>query len=325
MKILAVDDDPIIVELLAQFLITLGPHELVTAQSGQEALELVAQHDASPFDCFMLDIQMPQMDGMQLARHLRRNPTYGITPIIMLTAMSEKRYIDGAFAAGATDYVTKPFDLTELRARMNMVDQLVHTRKSQAIKQFSASTLLEGTDQPDRIDLHEPIALHDIHNVIACNAMENYVAQLSRSSLFGSTVFALALRKADIHHETLYGAEFKFLLEDVAEVISDALSDRQLLMTYAGNGTFLCITETGWRPEMNRVMDLVNLQLSRAQIISNSGEELHPRVSAGIAIRLVWKSGEQILNSLSKAQSSAEDAAEEYERLKSDFFHWKQA
>jgi CheY-like chemotaxis protein len=264
---------------------------------------------------------MPEMDGIQLVQKIRQNPAYETTPVIMLTAMSEKRYIDGAFAAGATDYVTKPFDLTELRARMNIADQLVQTRKSGAIKHFSASTLLEGTHQPDQVDLHEPIGLHDIDNVIACNAMENYVAQLSRNSLFGSTVFALSLRKADIHHETLSGAEFKFLLEDVAEIISDALSNRHFLMTYAGNGTFLCITETGWRPEMVRVMDLVNLQLSRAQIMSNSGEELHPRVSAGIAIRLVWKSGEQILNSLSKAQSSAEDAAAEYERLKSDFFH----
>jgi len=321
MKILAVDDDPIIVELLTQFLSMLGDHDLTTAQSGKEALEIVAQSEATPFDCFMLDIQMPQMDGMQLARHLRQNATYVSTPIVMLTAMSEKRYIDGAFAAGATDYVTKPFDLIELQARIGIVEQLVQTHKSEAITKFSTNTLLEGSEQTDRIDLHVPIELHDITNVIACRAMENYVAQLSRNSLFGSTVFAFTLRRADILHDTLSGAEFKFLLEDVAEVISDTLSERQLLMTYAGNGTFLCITESGWRPEMSRLMDAVNLQLSRAQIICNSGEELHPRVSAGMAIRLVWKSGEQVLNSLSMAQSSAEEAAEEYERLKLDFFH----
>ncbi|WP_299028219.1 response regulator [uncultured Sulfitobacter sp.] len=321
MKILAVDDDPIIVELLSQFLTTLGPHELTTAGSGKEALEIVAQHSSAPFDCFMLDIQMPQMDGMELARALRQNISYATTPIVMLTAMSEKRYIDGAFAAGATDYVTKPFDLTELKARINMVEQLVLSRQAKAINRFAASTLLEGAELADSIDMHEPISLHDIDNVIACTAMENYVAQLSRSSLFGSTVFAFTLRKADKYCDNLSGAEFKFLIEDVAEVISDTLSDHQFLMTYAGSGTYLCITESGWRPDMPRLTDSVNLHLNRAQVMSNTGEELHPRVSAGVSIRLVWKSGDQILNALSTAQSSAEDAAEEYERLKTDFFH----
>lgn len=320
MKILAVDDDPIIVELLSQFLTTHGTHDLITAGSGQEALELIAQHEAEPFDCFLLDIQMPKMDGTQLARHLRQNAAYTTSPIVMLTAMSEKRYIDDAFAAGATDYVTKPFDLTELKIRVNVVEQLVLSRKSKTVTHFAASTLLKSAELLDSIDVHEPINLHDIDNVISCTAMENYVAQLSRNSLFGSTVFAMTIRKAGEYCDTLTGAEFKFLIEDVAEVVSDTLSDRQFLMTYAGNGTYLCITESGWRPDMSHLADNLNLHLSRAQIMSNTGEELHPRVSAGIAIRLIWKSGDQILNSLSKAQASAEDAAMEYERLKTDFF-----
>lgn len=322
MKILAVDDDPIIVELLSHVLTTIGPHDVSLAGSGHEALALLADHDAAPFDCFMLDIQMPRMDGMELARALRQHPAYGTAPIVMLTAMSEKRYIDGAFAAGATDYVTKPFDLPELKARMQVIEELVQSRKARAVSQFAASTLLKGAPLPDSFNLHEPITLHDVPNVIACTAMENYVAQLSRSSLFGSTVFAFTLRKADTFCDTLSGAEFKFLIEDVAEVISETLGGHQFLMTYAGSGTYVCITESGWRPEMSALTDSINLHLSRAQIISNGGDELHPRVSAGVAIRLVWKSGDQILNALSKAQGTAEAAAEEYERLKTDFFQF---
>lgn len=321
MKILAVDDDPIILELLSQFLSTFGAHDLSTAGSAAEALDLIIEPDAPLFDCFLLDIQMPMMDGMELARRLRQTDSYTIAPIVMLTAMSEKKYIDGAFAAGATDYVTKPFDLTELKVRVNMVEQLVLSRKSKVVKSFSAKSLLEGAQQADLIDLYEPINLHDIDNVIACAAMENYVSQLSRSSLFGSTVFAFTLRKPAYYCDNLSGAEFKFLIEDVAEVISDTMSGHQFLMTYAGSGTYLCITESGWRPDMPRLTDSMNLQLSRAQIISNDGAELYPRVSAGVAIRLVWKSGDQILNALSKAQASAESAADEYERLKTDFFH----
>lgn len=321
MKILAVDDDPIILELLSQFLETVADHQVATADGADRALAQINAHPAGHFDCFMLDIQMPQIDGMALARSIRKLEGYETTPIIMLTAMSEKRYIDGAFTAGATDYVTKPFDLTELRDRIDTVEASIKDRAQKPKDGFTAQAMLKSTMPADYIDLYEPIALHDVDNVIACAAMENYVAQLSRSSLFGSTVFAFTLRRAEALFEHLTPVEFKFLIEDVAEVVSDTLKGHQFLMTYAGSGTYLCITESGWRPDMARLTDDVNLHLNRAQLMSNSGEELHPRVSAGIAIRLVWKSGDQILNALSKAQATAEEAAEEYERLKTDFFH----
>lgn len=321
MKILAVDDDPIILELLQQFMLAIGDHDLTAALSADNAVALLGESQAAPFDCFLLDIQMPGMDGIELTKQIRMREGYASTPILMLTAMSEKRYIDNAFAAGATDYATKPFDLTELTARITMIERLVLSQKVKADKVFAANSMLETIKATDCFDLHEPIELHDIENVIACTAMENYVAQLSRNALFGSTVFAFSLRKPDKFCDALSGAEFRFLIEDVAEVVSESLSRRQFLMTYAGNGTYLCITESGWRPEMTSLADAINLRLSKAQIMSNNGDELHPRISPGKAIRLVWKSGDQILNALSKAQASAEDAAFEHERLKTDFFH----
>lgn len=91
MRILATDDDPIILELLSQFLIAVGPHEVVTANSGAEALALLGEETTAPFDCFLNDIQMPQMDGIELTRRIKKIPTYAAAPIVMLTAMSEIR------------------------------------------------------------------------------------------------------------------------------------------------------------------------------------------------------------------------------------------
>ncbi len=320
MRILAVDDDPIILELLSQFLSSVGPYTLSTAESAHAAIALLTEQEAPAFDAFLLDIQMPEMDGIALAQHIRKLPEYAIAPIVMLTAMSEKRYIDSAFSAGATDYVTKPFDLTELKTRIGVIAQLVESRKAPPTA-ATTHAVPDNAAPAGHLNLHEPMSLHDIDSVIDSVAMENYVAQLSRSSLFGSTVFAFSMRKPESYYEALSAAEFRFLIEDVAEVISDALSGHQFLMTYAGSGTYLCITESGWRPDMPRLTDQVNLQLSRAEIVSNDGTELHPRMSSGAAIRLVWKSGDQILNALSKAQASAEHASAEYERLKTDFFH----
>ena len=189
MKILAVDDDPIILELLTQFVASFGKHALVTAGSGNEALDLLASDTKAGFDCFMLDIQMPGMDGMELARQIRAMPDHVETPIVMLTAMSEKRYIDGAFGAGATDYVTKPFDVPELQTRIEVIDRLVRNRKPKGTKVFVAETLRA---QPDRdmenVELHAPISLHDVDNVIDQLLAEQFVSRVGDKN--SSTFFA---------------------------------------------------------------------------------------------------------------------------------------
>ncbi|MFK5998799.1 MAG: response regulator, partial [Rhodobacterales bacterium] len=67
MRILSVDDDPIILELLAAVLVSMGHTDVTTAGSATEALEIV-KDDPEPFDCFLLDIQMPGIDGIQLCK-----------------------------------------------------------------------------------------------------------------------------------------------------------------------------------------------------------------------------------------------------------------
>ncbi|MGS4985746.1 hypothetical protein [Pseudosulfitobacter sp. RP-4] len=67
-------------------------------------------------------------------------------------------------------------------------------------------------------------------------------------------------------------------------------------------------------------MDDVNLALSRMELFNNKGEPLEPRVSAGSAVRMIWKSGNAVMNALGEAHSSAKAAAEKYERNRHDFW-----
>ncbi|MEH6647079.1 response regulator [Sulfitobacter sp.] len=316
MKILSVDDDPVILEILCQVLSEMDTHVMVSAASAQEALTILDQNDGPAFDCILLDIQMPSVDGTMLARHIRKTDGYDSTPIVMLTVMSEKRDIDAAFAAGATDYIFKPFDLIELRTRINVVEQLVQTRK----KTFDAVAIYKASNTEVHLDPNDAFEVRDIENVISFDAMKNYVAQLSRNALFDSTVFAFTLRNATVHCENLSAHDFKTLIADVVEVISGRFSDRRVLIAYAGSSTFVCITGSGSRPNMAAMTDLANLHLNQASIMSGDGTDLNPRVSAGIAISLVWKSGEQIPSCIVTAQVSAEKAAAEHERLRYDFF-----
>lgn len=108
------------------------------------------------------------------------------------------------------------------------------------------------------------------------------------------------MRDIEAFHQALNAFEFSGLISDVAEVISDTLAGHQFLMSYGGDGTFVCVTESGWRPDTERLMDDVNLALSRMELFNNKGEPLEPRVSAGSAVRMIWKSGNAVMNALAR-------------------------
>jgi CheY-like chemotaxis protein len=319
MKILAVDDDPIILSLLEAYFGSFRNHDVTMAASGAEALQLLVQAGTDVFDCFMLDIQMPEMDGIELTRRIRKQLKYRDTPIIMLTVMSQKTNIDEAFAAGATDYATKPFEIRDLNARIGMAEALVSARKVNPFRNRIAQHFDDTAGSlANKALLHEAFAIWGVDNVIDYPAMENYVTQLSRSALLGSTVFALTIRQIGDYHKALSRNTFHGMIEDSAKIISECLVERQNLITYAGNGTFVCIVESGYLPDMRELMDTLNIAFSNREVYRSGEERLHPRVSAGRSIRLVWRKGAEVLNALSDVQASAIAAAAEHDRSRYD-------
>jgi DNA-binding response OmpR family regulator len=112
MRVLIVEDDPAIVRFLERGLAAHG-HQAVTADNGREGVQMAADETV---DFVLLDIMLPGMDGQEALRRIRaRRP--GV-PVLMLTARDEVRDKVSALDGGADDYLTKPFDLEELLARM---------------------------------------------------------------------------------------------------------------------------------------------------------------------------------------------------------------
>ena len=109
MKILAVDDDETALEILKIALINAKYSDVTVARSAYEAMDIIEKHGET-FDCFIFDISMPGMSGIELCQTVRNSARHAGIPIIMITALSDQCNIDQAFAAGATDYVTKPFN-----------------------------------------------------------------------------------------------------------------------------------------------------------------------------------------------------------------------
>ncbi len=113
-KILVVDDEPVLVETIAYNLEQAG-FSVTTAADGSSAIE--AAHREMP-DLIILDIMLPEMDGLEVCRQLRRDSETATTPIMMLTAKGDEIDKVVGLEVGADDYVTKPFGRRELLARV---------------------------------------------------------------------------------------------------------------------------------------------------------------------------------------------------------------
>lgn len=113
-KILVVDDEAVLVETIAYNLEQAG-YAVVTAADGASALE-AAQREKP--DLIILDLMLPEMDGLEVCRQLRRESNTSTTPIMMLTAKGEEIDKVVGLEVGADDYVTKPFGRRELLARV---------------------------------------------------------------------------------------------------------------------------------------------------------------------------------------------------------------
>ena len=116
-RILVVDDDPVIVELL-RVNFEIEGFEVVSAADGREGLDRARSEQP---DVVVSDIMMPRLDGLQMLRQLRADPTTARLPVILLSAKAQNADVQQGMELGAADYVTKPFDPLDLIARVNAV------------------------------------------------------------------------------------------------------------------------------------------------------------------------------------------------------------
>jgi two-component system, OmpR family, KDP operon response regulator KdpE len=110
-RVLVVDDEPSILRVVAANLRARG-YEALTAASGEAALTMIEGRQP---DCIVLDLGLPDVGGLEVLRRLR---TWATTPVVILTARDDERDRATALELGADDYVTKPFAITELLARV---------------------------------------------------------------------------------------------------------------------------------------------------------------------------------------------------------------
>ena len=170
-RVLVVDDDPIIRKVTASVLSRLG-YQISTATNGMEGLAAVQTEKP---DIVITDVMMPELDGYELTRRLRRDPQFARIPILVLTSRSELEEKLHAFEAGADDYMSKPFEPAELAARLS---KLLRWREA----------LLASSEPSHEAKDARLIAVHSLRGGIGCSSLAVNIALGLRGLWEGPTV-----------------------------------------------------------------------------------------------------------------------------------------
>ncbi len=211
-RILIVDDNKVNVEILAKTL--KNQYKTGSALTGQKAVEYTSNH---PVDLILLDIMMPEMDGFEVCRQLKANPATWDIPIIFISAIGETAHKTRGFKNGAVDYVTKPFDMEEIRARVKT--HLSLKIATEALK--DQNTLLEEKIKRRTRELIETqIEIVDRLSLAAEHRDEetgNHVKRMSRYCFVLSS--AAGLSPAECHNLSIAA-----ILHDVGKIgVSDTI------------------------------------------------------------------------------------------------------
>jgi putative two-component system response regulator len=219
-NVLIVDDEPIIRDILSQVVSSEG-YSCGIAANGQEAIDRLS---CSDYQIVLTDVRMPTVDGLQLLRHVTTNhPTIAV---IMITAMNDARSAVDALSIGAYDYVTKPFNLLELRSKIGRAAE----RRKLILENQEYQNFLEQRVGQQTTDLKE--ALERIEHAYS-NTLEALISALDarehetlRHSKRVSEYTLLIARTLSVPRTELVDIARGSLLHDIGKI---GISDNILL------------------------------------------------------------------------------------------------
>jgi len=220
--ILIVDDNPNNLKVVAGVLKENG-YDFRMAKSGQLALNILKK--TKP-DLILLDVQMPEMDGFETCKRIKRDQSNAMIPVVYLTANSDSESIKNAFSSGGVDYVTKPFNPVELLARINTHIQL----KKQAEKLELQNATKDKFFSIISHDLKNPIAsiigfseiLKDNYKDIERSKVESFASIIYKSSTFTLYLLQNLLEWSRIQTGSIKPDKTSFNLSNLIQTIIES-------------------------------------------------------------------------------------------------------
>jgi DNA-binding response OmpR family regulator len=226
-RILVIDDDADIVQFVKMNL-ELEGYRVETGTSGAEGLEAARRE---PPDLILLDIMMPDIDGLEVLNRLQVNPATAHVAVVLLTARAQAEDRIRGLEMGADDYITKPFDIEELVARVGTV-----LRRSKAMRDLSPLTGLPGNfriaeEMGRRVNSGRPVAIvhADLDNFKAFN---DHYGFMRGDNVIKFTANTLVEAAAEVNEPTCFvghvgGDDFIAVMNpDVVETFCKTVIDR---------------------------------------------------------------------------------------------------
>jgi len=279
--ILVVDDAPLMRNLLEQTLKKYG-YFVTTARDGQQAIKYFINEQP---DLILMDADMPVLDGVTACARIRQLPSAKYVPIIIITVFIERQWIDSAYAAGATDYITKPVNLDVLRNRIYYIlqarqnEEALFDEKEKA--QVTLAAICDGvitTDAQGQVDFLNPVAtkltgwttaeaqglpLKQIFTIIDENTQQPLIFPIQRCLKDGQTI-SFSNQTLLIHRHS----QQQFAIQDSAAPIRARNGDiiGVVLVFHDVTTTRQMTQELSYRAKHDALTGLWNLHEFKAQL-----------------------------------------------------------
>ncbi|NJP05253.1 MAG: diguanylate cyclase [Chloroflexaceae bacterium] len=283
MRVLIVDDDPIHRRLLQASLKT--AHDVYEADDGQAAWELLQRES---FHFVITDWMMPQMDGVDLIRNIRASNWISYTYIILVTAKGNRHDMIEGLESGADDYMIKPFDQAELRARMTIGERILNLEMR--LRELATHDYLTA--------LLNRRAIYDEVN-----------KELQRARRTG---YPLSLIMLDIDHFKKVNDTHGHLVGDealclVANTLKEGARSYDTVGRWGGEEFLILLPETSLL-EASQVAERVRISVSTTSLVLPDQSPLHVQISLGVTSTSIGQLTNGELPALNMLLQQADDA-----------------
>ena len=236
MRILIVDDAEESREIIEAALWSGGYKDVITAASGWEAVKVLdvgnARAGAPAADIVLLDVMMPEIDGIETCARIRNDPRYVDTPIIMVTSLDDMEALSSAFVAGANDYINKPLNRVELIARVRAALKLKAELERRQARERELLQFLSSFG-----DKHATVWIDEATGLLVGEVAEAYLTSVTeRHPEEAVAVLALAVDRLDAIRATQGDGAVRKILAQVARTVRGATASIGVIATSYRNG-----------------------------------------------------------------------------------------
>lgn len=261
MKILIAEDDPISCRILTANLKKWG-HEVVVTHNGKDAWQ--ALHTQGAPSVAILDRVMPDVDGIEICRQLRREKTDTPVHVILLTSLNRREDLLEGLEAGADDYLTKPLDTHELRARLQSAGRILELQESlrQRVRELEAAVAERKLAEEALRNLSLTDQLTGLYNYRGFLNLAGHHAKTSRRSKHPSLLIYADMDGLKEINDTLGHRAGSMAINAVADILRRTFRDCDIVARLGGD-EFAVLVPNFQKTETRNLLERLERNLRR--------------------------------------------------------------